>query len=67
MLSGLLCADVDTGVLLTDMVGDGVGTVKFRPPLGPVGGLNVAGPLGGDLGRTGDLSLGVDLAESLSR
>ena len=50
------------------MVGDGEGAVKFLPPLGPVGGLNVdAGPFGGDLGRTGDRSLGVDLAESRSR
>jgi hypothetical protein len=43
--------------------------VKLRPPLGPVGARKPAGPLGGDLGatgRTGDLSRGVDLAESLS-
>lgn len=41
----------------------------LRLLLGPVGAvLNAAGPLGGDLatGRTGDRSLGVDLAESLS-
>lgn len=49
-----------------EIVGDGTGAVKFRPPLGPVGGLNVAGPLGGDLARTGDRSLGVDRAEPLS-
>jgi hypothetical protein len=43
--------------------------VKFRLPLGPVGALKPAGPRGGDLGavgRTGERSLGVDLAESLS-
>lgn len=40
----------------------------MRLPLGPVGGLNAAGPLGGDLGacRYGDRSLGVDLADSRS-
>lgn len=62
--SGLLCADIDTELLTVE------GAVKFRPPLGPVGGaLKPAGPRGGDLatGRTGERSLGVDLAESLSR
>lgn len=36
--------------------------------LGPVGALKPAGPRGGDLaiGRAGERSLGVDLAESLS-
>ena len=66
-LSDRLWADTDIGVLLAEIVGDGEGTVKFLPPLGPVGGLNVAGPLGGDLARGGDLALGVDLAESRSR
>ena len=65
--SDRLWADIDTGAPLADMVGDGVGAVRFRLPLGPVGGLKVAGPLGGDLGRTGDLSLGVDFADSRSR
>jgi hypothetical protein len=57
-----LCAE-------TDRVGDGESAVKFRLPPGPVGGLNPAGPLGGDLGRSGggDRSLGVDRAESRSR
>ena len=48
---------------------EGDGAVKFRPPLGPVGARNPAGPLGGDLGatgRTGERSRGVDLAESRS-
>jgi hypothetical protein len=64
--------------------GDRTGTVRFRLPLGPVGGLKLAGPRGGervgprtgDRGAgdgatslcgclTGDLSRGVDLAESL--
>lgn len=43
--------------------------MKFRLLLGPVGALNPAGPRGGDRGaegRTGERSLGVDLAESLS-
>lgn len=55
------------GVLFVNIVGDGEGAVLFLVPPGPVGGLNVAGPLGGDLARTGDLSLGVDLAEFRSR
>jgi hypothetical protein len=41
--------------------------MKFLAPPGPVGGLKVAGPRGGDLGRTGDLSIGVDLAQSRPR
>lgn len=56
---------------------DGIGAVKLRLPLGPVGARNVvsgprnvaAGPLGGDLGATGRIgerSLGVDLADSCS-
>jgi len=49
---------------------EGAGAVKFRPPLGPVGGArNPAGPLGGDrgaTGRTGVCSRVGDLAESLS-
>ena len=66
--SDLLCADIDIGVLLVDIVGDGEGAVKFRLPPGPVGGLNPAGPLGGDRGRIGgDRSRGVDRAESRSR
>lgn len=42
--------------------------MKFRLPPGPVGGLNPAGPRGGDRARVGgDRSLGVDRAESRSR
>jgi hypothetical protein len=66
VLSDRLWADIDIGVPLADIVSDGEGAVKFRPPAGPVGGLNVAGPLGGDFGRIGDLSLGVDFAGSRS-
>lgn len=47
---------------------DKIGAVKFRLLLGPVGGARKpAGPLGGDrgaVGRTGERSRGVDLAES---
>lgn len=60
-LSDLLWPDME--------LGDGEGAVKFRLLLGPVGALKPAGPRGGDLGaigRTGDRSLGVDLAESLA-
>jgi hypothetical protein len=62
----LLCAGIDIAV---PFEGGWAGAVKFRLPLGPIGGaLNTAGPLGGDLGvgRIGDRSLGVDLAESRS-
>lgn len=51
------------------LAADGEGAVKFRPPLGPVGGaLKLAGPRGGDLGtgRGGDRSFGVDLVGSFS-
>jgi hypothetical protein len=68
VFSDLLCADIEIGVLPVDTVGDGDGAVKFRLPPGPVGGLNPAGPLGGDRGRSGgDRSLGVDRTESRSR
>lgn len=66
-VSARLRADIDIGALFVGIVGDGEGAVIFLVPPGPVGGLNVAGPLGGDLGRTGDLSLGVDLAALRSR
>jgi hypothetical protein len=62
--SDRLWADIETWEL-----GDAEGAVKFRILLGPVGALNPAGPRGGDLGaagRTGERSLGVDFAESLS-
>lgn len=49
---------------------DELSAVKFRLLLGPVGGARKpAGPLGGDrgaVGRTGERSRGVDLAESRS-
>lgn len=40
--------------------------MKFRPPLGPVGALNPAGPRGGDLAtaRGGERSRGAGLAGS---
>lgn len=46
-----MCAVVGTAVLLDILaVGDLAGTVKLRFALGPVGGLNPAGPRGGDRG-----------------
>lgn len=50
--------------------GDRAGVLKLREPPGPVGALKFEGPRGGDLAgvrRTGERSLGVDLAESRSR
>lgn len=45
-------------VLLVDNVGEGgFSSSLFTRTAGPVGGRNAAGPLGGDLARTGDLSL----------
>lgn len=43
--------------------------MKLRPPPGPVGGLRLAGPRGGDLGcawRTGERFFGVNLSGSRS-
>lgn len=70
-------ADIETGVALEEVgAGDLAGAVKIRALLGPVGAFKPAGPRGGDRGlgentsrcggaeRTGDRSLGVDLAES---
>lgn len=47
-------------------LGEGTGAVKFRPPLGPVGALNPAGPRGGDLAtaRGGERSRAAGLTGS---
>lgn len=49
-ISGLLCADTAAGPLGMLTGGDLAGTVKLRLALGPVGGLNPAGPRGGERG-----------------
>jgi hypothetical protein len=77
-ISGLLCADTAAGPLGILAGGDLAGAVKLRLALGPVGGLKLAGPRGGERGfgergasfggftLTGDRSCGVDLGDSLS-
>ena len=77
--SGLLCAETGAVAMLEILaVGDLAGAVKLRLALGPVGGLNPAGPRGGDRGfgerggsfcgiaRIGDRSRGVEREDSLS-
>lgn len=68
VLSGRLCDDIVE--LVREMLeGDIAGAAGVRVALGPVGALKAAGPRGGDFGggergRAGDLSRGVNFEDS---